>query len=426
MADKLTALRTIDGSPATKRHVWSNGEWRTESYSSGQHFAWSQTDVDSIESLSQRLQAVEQKPDWFIVRGEPTRQVKYLRRVYKGDDPHFEPVDRQWLCIDIDGLEVPDGTDHVEYAIARLPNRFQGVSCHWQYSASAGISDEGGARLHLWYWLDRPVCDFSLREWAKDIKERIGLPLDSMLYNPVQPHYTANPIIEGAPDPIAKRSGLLKGERDELVLPDNVLALEAWAKKREREKRESQQRRQVAARRARMNPNAPQAQKAYALSALNKACIQIESAPVGDRHRTIFSQAAAVAELFHTGHIDQTQARVQLEESALIALADAGRQAEAVRTVADGIEEGLKSPRDLSHVGADFDEESQGPDDGWLEHHQPLTCESFERSPSGCAHYLDCGACALESEFMCVEWLKINPPLSDTNHPPRGHWSTRQ
>lgn len=425
MADKLTALRTIDGSPATKRHIWSDGNWQTESYSSGQHFAWSQADVSSIESLSARLSAIEGKPSWFIVRGEPTRGVKYLRRVYKGDDPHFEPVDRRWICIDIDGLEVPDGVGHVDHAVHTLPSYFHGVSVFWQHSASAGIRDDGKAHLHLWYWLNRPVCDFSLREWAKGLRGEYGTPVDSMLYNPVQPHYTALPIIEGAPDPISKRSGLLKGERDELVLPESVVDLEAWVKQREAERKASRDRRRKAAKRARLNPNAPKAQKAYAISALNSACVKIETAPVGDRHRVIFSQSAGVAELFHTGYLDPTEARCQLENAAFVAIGDEGRQAEAVRTVAQGIDTGLSSPRDISHVGAGEFEGSQT-DEGWLDHHHPITCKDYERSPSGCAHYLDGGACSREDQFMCAEWMKLNPAHSHTDTPPREHWSSNE
>ena len=40
-----------------------------------------------------------------------------------------------------------------------------------------------------------------------------------------------------------------------------------------------------------------------------------------------------------------------------------------------------------------------------------ITCEKFLRSEGRrCAHYLANGACALTSEFMCVEWLKVNGP----------------
>ena len=37
-----------------------------------------------------------------------------------------------------------------------------------------------------------------------------------------------------------------------------------------------------------------------------------------------------------------------------------------------------------------------------------------------CEHYLDGGACALATEFMCVEWLKANRHLVPQDHPSHG------
>lgn len=40
-----------------------------------------------------------------------------------------------------------------------------------------------------------------------------------------------------------------------------------------------------------------------------------------------------------------------------------------------------------------------------------ITCEKFLRAGGRrCAHYVATGACALASEFICVEWLKLNGP----------------
>ena len=32
-------------------------------------------------------------------------------------------------------------------------------------------------------------------------------------------------------------------------------------------------------------------------------------------------------------------------------------------------------------------------------------------------HYLDGGPCALPTEFMCIEWLKVNAPAPPTPRP---------
>jgi hypothetical protein len=48
-----------------------------------------------------------------------------------------------------------------------------------------------------------------------------------------------------------------------------------------------------------------------------------------------------------------------------------------------------------------------------------IGCPRYQPRPSSrrCQHYLDGGACALASEFMCVEWLKANRHLVPENHP---------
>ena len=46
-----------------------------------------------------------------------------------------------------------------------------------QLSSSAGIKP--GLRVHLWYWLDRPVSDAEAKRWLK------GAPVDLSIYQPV-------------------------------------------------------------------------------------------------------------------------------------------------------------------------------------------------------------------------------------------------
>jgi hypothetical protein len=59
------------------------------------------------------------------------------------------------------------------------------------------------------------------------------------------------------------------------------------------------------------------------------------------------------------------------------------------------------------------------------EDHKPnIDCPKYLPLPGSkrCRHYLDGGACALASEFMCVEWLKRNRRAVLQDHP--GHGAT--
>jgi hypothetical protein len=51
-----------------------------------------------------------------------------------------------------------------------------------------------------------------------------------------------------------------------------------------------------------------------------------------------------------------------------------------------------------------------------------IDCPKYQPRASSkrCEHYLDGGACALATEFMCVEWLKRNGRAVPQDHPSHG------
>ena len=142
--------------------------------------------------------------------------------------PFFaEPVSgRRWALTDFDEVPIPAHIDiidapeeAVEYLAGLLPAEFRDVSYHWQLSSSAGMGDPGLLSAHLWFCLDRPATEAELKRWGATI----DTPVDTHLFETVQPHYTAAPIVEaGVRDPLPRRSGLRLGLEDAvgLVIPD--------------------------------------------------------------------------------------------------------------------------------------------------------------------------------------------------------------
>jgi hypothetical protein len=55
-------------------------------------------------------------------------------------------------------------------------------------------------------------------------------------------------------------------------------------------------------------------------------------------------------------------------------------------------------------------------------HRSGVDCSKYQPRAGSkrCQHYLDGGACALATEFMCVEWLKANGHLVPQGHPGEG------
>ena len=77
--------------------------------------------------------------------------------------------------------------------------------------------DPTGARLRLFFMLDRAISDEDLMLWCKGVNWTWKLNLDPVVLGTVQPVYTARPtFMHGASDPVPKdrRVVLLDGARD--------------------------------------------------------------------------------------------------------------------------------------------------------------------------------------------------------------------
>ncbi len=170
--------------------------------------------IDGLSALAKHLKTISSDPARFVIRGELREGIdgKGVRRRYKGSLAAFESADRQWLCIDLDDIELPDKwadfnhhvIDCIKHAISLLLPEFQGIDCFYQFSSSMGMKN-GFIKLHLWYWLDRKVSDKEARAWLSQATCKV----DFHLYSPVQPHYTCNPIFDdGIEDPVTQRTGI--------------------------------------------------------------------------------------------------------------------------------------------------------------------------------------------------------------------------
>jgi hypothetical protein len=114
---------------------------------------------------------------------------------------------------DIDNYEIPSALTLGSEALIRhairdlLPAEFHEVACVWSLSSSSGLTTNL-LKCHLWFWLAEPVTsevlNTTLRRRAR---------VDTRVCTPSQPHYTADPILLGGPDPFAHcRAGVLTGE----------------------------------------------------------------------------------------------------------------------------------------------------------------------------------------------------------------------
>jgi len=137
-----------------------------------------------------------------------------------GEPACFREVPHQWVMFDIDWpkekLEVDLSTPEsclasVNKVIGVLPFELRTAGCVWQWSAGAGFKP--GARVHLWFWLDRPMGSKELKRWVDMENELHGWKLiDPATCDEVQQHYIAEPVLEGVADRVAKRLGIITGK----------------------------------------------------------------------------------------------------------------------------------------------------------------------------------------------------------------------
>ena len=111
-----------------------------------------------------------------------------------------------------------------------LPPEWQGAGYHWQLSSSHGHPSKRaeGLKVHVWFWLAKPLTSAQLKAYA----ERYMPVADLSLFNPVQVHYTAAPVFEaGQVDPVPMRSGFVPGVLgDEVELTVDAAVLSALGK----------------------------------------------------------------------------------------------------------------------------------------------------------------------------------------------------
>ncbi len=171
----------------------------------------------------------------FIVRGEldeaghaalaadPEHRIVRRKNAKPDNIPaNLTEAPRAWVLLDVDDWPLPPGaclrTDPVavidEAIRGLLPAPFHDAECFWQLSSSAGFVP-GVLKAHLCYWLSEAHDNACLRAWF----EHFAPYIDIAPFSAVQPHFIADPKIEGGDDPLPARTGWRHGTAAEVVLP---------------------------------------------------------------------------------------------------------------------------------------------------------------------------------------------------------------
>lgn len=358
---KLIATKTI------KRQ--DDGSIEKIGFGKAKTFEWHQEVVEGIHGVHGVLKRLVREPRKLVIRADPVDGIPkthVTRRIYDrpGEPAHFKAANpgRRWVCFDFDAIkpdfylgEPPTRDDlkrAVSYARSLLPAEFHGAACVYRWSSSAGLDQWTTISLHLWFWLSRPVACRSIRDWAE--KAQI---VDASLFSPAQAHYTADPIFDGVDDPLGDaRLGMLEGV-PEVFPPAEWLdfadyqAAEAAQQEAFAEARKKAVLTPIVIEDAR---TVDDAKRKWCGKALENLCGEVLSSGKGNRHPTAHRKAVRAGTLIATGFLDRDVAERALYEAITLAMAnEPSRWDDEARNISEGIDEGLRTPADLSHVGID-------------------------------------------------------------------------
>lgn len=164
-------------------------------------------EISGIKGLERELRRLAHQRDRFPVRGAVRSDLQpyegQVRRKSAKGDEHQYIVDaaRSWVMVDIDGsdfyipknwLDDPEATTRGVIK-AELPEAFHMAAVVAQFSSSMRAIG-GTAKVHLWFWLSRPMWSLELKHWLHD--------QDTSVFHPVQEHFTAAPVFLAPPQQV--------------------------------------------------------------------------------------------------------------------------------------------------------------------------------------------------------------------------------
>jgi hypothetical protein len=320
MTDSIVLLQCAPSLVLAKRHR-ADGTW--QGYDQPKTFDARTVRIGGLADLCRVLSEASHLPRICAVRGALAggSSATGIQRISgtgrQGATIHDVP--RSWLALDLDEIELPEGTDRRDLvacataALGTLPEPFRTARCIIQATSRHGFSAAG--KLRLWYWLDRPLSCADLKLW---IGREWQPPIDRSLFQPGQVVYTAAPIFSTIQDPLPCRlAGLAGGDREVRAPSAGELAD--------------------------MVPKVPAGSGGYvALSQrrVDGLIRHLLAAKQGERNSTLLWTAARFGEAMAHGDIDQTAVHNLLIECARRLELD---ESEVMPTIRSGIERGKES-----------------------------------------------------------------------------------
>ena len=293
--------------------------------------------IPTLDALYDALSALAQNHNACVIRGALTPMGEafyskhgfvYRRNLEKLENnrkiaPHFHDVARAWACFDADDILTPhDMRTEAQQAVGWyvkncLPSCFKDVGYVWQLSGSAGhpTKDPKMLRAHVWVLLTAPRTSKELKAWAKNgITEGMT---DLSLFQPVQAHYTSNPVLTCCEytDPCEQRLGIVHGAPLDVPI---VSTVDLSHIKKTKAHTEFCPKTQQAINAANVSGAfASTFQQTIALNALERSVRDLRAVGTGSRHNTLNRVLYYLYSYVYSGALDENEMLRQLKEAAL-------------------------------------------------------------------------------------------------------------
>ncbi len=319
MSDTVTVLRAR-GRRLCKT-IAADGSLR--GYDSARTFDMFERAVSDLDDLHTLLADLAGRPDRCIVRGavaDPARTRGVRRLLHAdpetGEQSTLRDVPRRWVAVDLDSIPLPIYINRESLfecgmvVSGQLPREFRGCGFVVQATAQHCIAE--GARLRLWFWLDRATTGDELRHWFR------GCAVDFSAFTAGQVCYTAAPVFESGRDFLEKRLELMPGPGAVRVPAPEALQPPPPPPPRPRPRP--------------MPVNDGNRKRRYAAAALRHAAERIAMTAEGNRHDTIRREASSLFRLERGGLITSAELREVVAGAAAIAGKTDAREIESLLT----------------------------------------------------------------------------------------------
>ncbi len=221
-ANGVTVLTASSNAKTVKTYqIDAEGHLETLQYGKEKFFRYKLEPATSIHSLATLLTQLSTSDNKIIIRGQQKVPIRGPAR--RTLDIYAEPPEGlSWAMLDFDAIPLPDGLspasrEAIDWLIEKLPEPFHDATYFYQFSSSTGIFHpdgrprKAGLNVHLFFWFSQPITGALLKAYLTDHcirteflergrdkadSPKITYGVDMALFNAVQPHYIAPPIIK--------------------------------------------------------------------------------------------------------------------------------------------------------------------------------------------------------------------------------------